>query len=66
MQTFMQFVSSSELGSWVIAITALVTAANGITMLTPTKSDDKVVGWVLRVLNFVSLNVLKNKNADAS
>tara|TARA_R110000765_G_scaffold98234_2_gene184741 strand:- start:946 stop:1137 length:192 start_codon:yes stop_codon:yes gene_type:complete len=50
--------------AWVSAITALVVAANGITMLTPTTSDDKIVGALLSVLNFLSMNVLKNKNLD--
>ena len=50
--------------AWFSAITALVVAANGITMLTPTTSDDKIVGALLSVLNFLSMNVLKNKNLD--
>jgi len=51
---------------WLVAITALVTAANGITSLTPTTSDDKVVNALLKLLNTLSLNVGKNKNADDS
>ena len=50
---------------WLTAITALVTAANGITMLTPTKADNKIVNTILTVLNILSLNIGKNKNADA-
>lgn len=50
--------------AWISAITALVTAATGITALTPTKSDDKVIGMLLKVLNVVAGNVGKNKNAD--
>ena len=45
-------------------VPAWVVAANGITMLTPTTSDDKIVGALLSVLNFLSMNVLKNKNLD--
>ena len=50
--------------AWLLAITALVTAANAITALTPTTSDDKFVNAILKFLNTLSLNVGKNKNAD--
>ena len=50
--------------AWISAITALVTAATAVTALTPTKSDDKVIGMILKVLNLVAGNVGKNKNAD--
>lgn len=50
---------------WLIALTTVVTACSAITALTPTKTDDKILNYVLMVLNFLSLNVFKNKNADA-
>ena len=50
--------------AWVVAITSVVTAATAITALTPTKRDDKILGYVLKVLNFLAGNFLKNKNAD--
>ena len=53
-----------EWPAWVGALTALMAAASGITALTSTKSDDKVVGGILRILNFLSFNFGKNKNAD--
>lgn len=49
---------------WVTALTTVVTAATAITALTPTKSDDKVVNAILKVLNFLAGNFGKNKNAD--
>jgi hypothetical protein len=42
----------------------LVTACSVICSLTPTKSDDAIVAAILRVLNTVSLNVGRSKNAD--
>ena len=50
--------------SWVSAITALVTAATAITALTPTKTDDKAISFILRILNLVAGNIGKNKNKD--
>lgn len=50
--------------SWLVAITSVVTAANAITVLTPTRTDDKIINAILRVLNILSLNIGKNKNAD--
>ena len=49
---------------WVEAITGVVTAATAITALTPTKTDNKVIDIVLKALNFLAGNILKNKNAD--
>ena len=62
MELLTQVVNS--LPVWLVAITALVTAANTITALTPTTADDKIIGTVLKVLNFLSMNFGKNKNAD--
>lgn len=47
------------------AITGVVTAANAVTALTPTKVDNKILDIILKVLNFASMNFLKNKNKDA-
>lgn len=56
---------------WLTAVASVVTAANAVTALTPTKVDDKAlaglgyaINFLLRVLNILSVNVLKNKNAD--
>lgn len=53
-----------SLPAWVVALTSLVTAATGITALTPTKTDDKVLNILLKALNILAGNVRKNKNAD--
>lgn len=63
METFSQIIEA--LPDWLVAITAVVTAATAITALTPTKTDDKIINSVLAVLNFLAGNFLKNKNADA-
>jgi hypothetical protein len=65
LQTILDFYNSGSLGNWVAAITATVTAATAITAMTPTTADDKVMGMILKALNFMAGNVGKNKNADA-
>jgi hypothetical protein len=50
---------------WLQAIMALVTGATAITALTPTTVDDRAIGWLLRGLNFMAGNVLKNRNKDS-
>lgn len=50
--------------AWLTALTTVVTAATAITALTPTKSDDAVLNSILKVLNFIAGNFLRNKNKD--
>lgn len=57
--------SDPNLVDWINALTAVVTAATGITALTKSKSDDKFVNLLLKVLNVLAGNVFKNKNADS-
>jgi hypothetical protein len=49
---------------WLTAITGVVTAATALTALTPSKSDDKVLDKILKILNLLAGNIGKNKNAD--
>lgn len=49
---------------WLSALTALVTAATAVTALTSTKKDDKVLNYIMKVLNFLAGNFGKNRNAD--
>ena len=62
METLTSIITSMPV--WLTAITALVTAAAGIAALTPTKSDDKIIGIILNVINVIGLNFGKAKNAD--
>jgi len=49
---------------WVHALCGLVTAATAVSSLTPSKVDDRILNTILKVLNVLAGNVLKNKNAD--
>ena len=62
MDTILNLVDGAP--AWVSAVTALVTAATAITALTPTKTDDKAISFVLRILNLEAGNIGKNKNKD--
>ena len=46
------------------ALASIVFGANIITSMTATKVDDGVLGWMMKILNFVSMNFGKNKNKD--
>ena len=37
--------------AWIAAVTGIVTACTAITALTPTQSDDKIINFVLKILN---------------
>jgi|ETNvirenome_6_85_1030632.scaffolds.fasta_scaffold00748_15 hypothetical protein len=47
-----------------ISLASLVTAATAIAALTPTKSDDRFLGVMLKVVNFFAGNFGHNRNAD--
>ena len=50
--------------NWVHHVTLLITAMAGIATLTPTKTVDRALSMVLRVVNMVGLNFGKARNAD--
>ena len=54
-----------QLPDWVNALTGIVTSATALTILTPSRSDDKILDWILKILNFISGNFGKNTNKDA-
>ena len=43
--------------AWLNALLALVTAASALTALTPTAADDRLLGRVRRVLEWLALNI---------
>ncbi len=47
----------NELPEWLNAITAFVAGASAITALTPSSGDDKALGKVKRVLDWIALNI---------
>ena len=50
--------------SWVAAVTGVVTACTAITAITPTKTDDKIISFILRILNLCAGNIGININKD--
>ena len=64
MEAIMNFLASGSFQGWLLAITGLVTASTAVTAMTSTKTDDKVVNVILKILNFFAGNIAKNKNAD--
>ena len=49
---------------WLAAATSVVGSAAVIATLTPNKSDDRIVQWLLDIVNFIGANVGKAKNND--
>ncbi len=49
---------------WVSIITAIITVAGTITMLTPSKVDNQWLQKIVSLLNLLGLNLGKAKNAD--
>lgn len=56
--------SPEVLGKIFEALASIVFGANIITSMTATKVDDGVLGWLMKILNFLSMNFGKNKNKD--
>jgi len=60
----MEFLAGIDFGKIFAIATAVLSAATVITAMTPTKADDKIIGFVLKLLNLLAGNIGKNKNAD--
>lgn len=52
------------LSPYITPLMGVVTAANAITALTPTRADNKILSIILRILNILAINFLRNKNKD--
>ena len=50
--------------AWIAAITGVIAACTFVTALTPTKSDDRFMAMLLKILNILAGNVGRNRNAD--
>ena len=50
--------------AWLAAATSVIGSAAIIATLTPNKSDDRIVHWLLDIVNFIGANVGKAKNTD--
>jgi len=60
----MEFLASLDFGKIITIAMAVLSSATVITAMTPTKADDKIVGFILKLLNLLAGNIGKNKNAD--
>lgn len=48
------FLLSDLFQSYLLAVTSVVTAAAAVTAITPTKTDNKIVDVILKVLNLLA------------
>ena len=49
---------------WIEIITAIVTVFAAVSAVTPNTSDDTIVNFLLKLTNFLGLNVGKAKNSE--
>lgn len=45
-------------------IVEIIGAAAILATITPNKSDDAIVAWILKVVNFLGMNLGKSENKD--
>jgi len=50
--------------SWFAVATSIVGTAALVATLTPNKADDRIVQWLLDIVNFVGANIGKARNND--
>jgi hypothetical protein len=55
-----------NLGNLVPIVTGVIALAAAISVITPSKADDRILQLVLDVVNKLGLNVGKARNADDS
>jgi uncharacterized protein YggT (Ycf19 family) len=46
------------------SVATVIGLANMITIWFPSVKENKVYNFIMKILNWVSLNIIKNKNAD--
>ena len=46
-------------------ILALIGAFSMLATITPNKTDNKVVEWILKIVNFLGMNFLKAENKES-
>lgn len=65
MDVLIDMVLNGSLGEKLIVLVPLLIAvANAVTVFMPSVKDNAIYNMVMKVLNAVALNILKNKNAD--
>ena len=64
--SFLHGLAVESLGSVVIYVGLLCVVANLITCTLPTRVGNVYIDWVLRLLNILSGNFARNRNADDS
>mgnify|MGYP003114405612 FL=1 len=62
MESIVGLLSSAP--EWLNAICLVLSSFTAITILTPSKSDDKILNTILKVLNLAAGNFGKNRNKD--
>ena len=50
--------------AWINALLSICVSATGITILTKNNYDNKVLNIIIKILNILAGNILRNKNAD--
>lgn len=61
MEAILMFVTDGSLLKWITALLTVVGSFRVITTMTPNTTDDKIANGVLKVLNFGSLALGKNR-----
>ena len=53
----MNFLFLDTLIGWIEPLLAVIGAASAVAAATPTQKDDKIVGKIVRIVDFLALNV---------
>ena len=61
----MQLFGNEAVTQIVLWAGVVVTASNAVTASFPSVKDNKIYNFIMRILNFLAVNIKHNKNADA-